>query len=290
MRNEFEIYIKDNYGEVEQHVFNDAFELFEKFSLPNYQEAYLSLVMNSTMDDPQIASDSFKGNVFSDLVMLVGYHGIDVNTHATSESLCELLNGLQVLENYADPAAIVQYINQDGADIDKLADLLTLVTSKHDTYFLNFMNSVKPALLRRLYEMYEAGANNSNTDGDALENEANIARLKKLNEYDYFKLCHGYEMIKAGLPIGMDFVAYAGYIRSLIDEAEPEQAAKELAVILAMSSDGLLLPQQTYQKYSNFFWDDIDKINRVDLALTRVLGLIETAAREESNEANFEQV
>lgn len=289
MRKEFEIYIKDSFGEADQEVLTDALRLFEQFSLPNYQERYISLIMDYSMSDPQQLSDAFKFSMFQDLTMLVNYHGIHVNDHAESADLVALLDGLQVLENYDDAAAIVQYLDQDGSNEDVFADLLTLTTAKHDTYFLNFIASVKPALLKRLKEMYQAGANRSKTDSDDPEVEANVVRLKKLYEYDYFKGCIGYELIQMNVPLGLEFVAYAQFLRPRIEEAEDEQAAKEIVVVLAMSRDGLLLPQQTYQKYSDTFWDDIARISKVDLAITRVLGLIEKAAIEETNEANFSE-
>jgi DNA-binding ferritin-like protein (Dps family) len=288
MRNEFDIYLKDSFGATDQDILADALELFEQYSLPNYQDQYLALILSGVQLDAQSAADNFKLTIFNDLVMLVGFHGIDVNSHATHESLVEILRGLQVLENYEDAAAILQYLDSDGTNVDVLCDLLSLVSAQHDTYYLNIVASVKPALLSRLREMYKVGANASRTESDAPEVTANIVRLRKLYEYDVFKIRKGYEVIQAGVPLGMEFLQYHELMKTCIEDKDAYDTALELVVFLAMSSDGIQNPILTYKTVSEQLFDDLSKITEVDIQLHKVLGLIEQAAMEEKNEENFQ--
>lgn len=287
MRNEFEIFLSDHFGQADQETLGEALELFEAFNLPNYQDVYIGLLMDESRFEPQQLADNFKLNIHNDLVMLIGAHGISVNSQATIEDMTQVLSGLQVLENYEDAAAIIQCLDSIGANEDIAADLFALVTPKHNTHFMNIFAEVKSALLGRLREMYNAGALLSKTDGDHQDIEENVKRLRKLNEYDVFKTRYGFELVQAGVPLGMEFTVYADMARAHLDSVDDKVVALELIVLLAMSEDGVKLPQQTFQKWSQAYYDDQMRITNMDMAVSKLLSDITQAATEEANEANF---
>lgn len=272
MREEIKIFISMFFNEEMQELFTNAFEIFENMDIEDYQDKYNNLIMMADNVDTTTITAKFREAVESDLTSILKQFGIVVTEDTPLEDLCTIIISLDILENYLDSAAIISYSELPGNAEEKFCEFLSLVTVKEATYYLPFIENVDSNLLERIRELHSEKANQSKVDETDEEILAKIVnRMKALASNPNYSNCLGFNLVRLDIPLGSSFAYYAEMTTKVFDGMDFDKLATELVVLLAMSNDGINLPQQVYQKWSHLRFDDITKITKIDLALAKQL-------------------
>ena len=272
-------FITDHFGEGQKELLTESFELFELYDLDGYRDDFVNIIM--TADNTAVDSMVMKFmSIVSDYVMFIIHsHDIRLKEDTPLSVMNEIARGLLVLENFEDSDTMVRMAFNTNESAENLCDLLTLVTDKDATYFMQHIEYVDDSLLKLIVELNKEKANTVDQESITVELlDKNIARLKALALLPEYKQTIGFRLIMDDVPLGLPFDTYAQYGNDTFETTSNDEIAREIIVMLAMSSDGITMPQITFRKWSDSHFSDLNQITQIDIAVNKRLNDLERNA------------
>lgn len=182
--------------------------------------------------------------------------GIEVAPDATLNQIFTVLKGISGLENYEDVATLIQVASIDTDNIERLAQILEIVTLESADNLCCVIDSVSDDLIRGILKLSVTRADNAYEE---LESDNMKRFLMRIRAYREYTQNAGFETLKIweyipSIVMGSDLDVYldSGVFTELIENNNIEKLAIEmygLTLVSAQSEDPLTAIRDVAEKY-----------------------------------------
>lgn len=199
---------------------------FERDDQYDLLDNYLMEIDNIDVYDALSKIYTFHEDILSNIIT---EYGVFLNETSLSEKV-EILEGLLLIEDHEDKEGICEIILNGDDYTFTLSELLSFVTMKDSTYYQEYLGSINPMLLSRIYTEASKYILTEETEDDDKEKRDIVSYLKSIKEDADFSrsLVMGY--IKNGLSI---YLPLSSYLSIFKDELfEKHYTNKDIAINL----------------------------------------------------------
>lgn len=199
---------------------------FERDDQYDLLDNYLMEIDNIDVYDALSKIYAFHEDILSNIIT---EYGVFLNETSLAEKV-EILEGLLLIEDHEDKEGICEIILIGDDYTFTLSELLSFVTMKDSTYYQEYLGSINPMLLSRIYTEASKYILTEETEDDDKEKRDIVSYLKSIKEDADFSrsLVMGY--IKNGLSI---YLPLSSYLSIFKDELfEKHYTNKDIAINL----------------------------------------------------------
>ena len=199
---------------------------FERDDQYDLLDNYLMEIDNIDVYDALSKIYTFHEDILSNIIT---EYGVFLNETSLKEKV-EILEGLLLIEDHEDKESICEIILNGDDYTFTLSELLSFVTMKDSTYYQEYLGSINPMLLSRIYTEASKYILTEETEDDDKEKRDIVSYLKSIKEDADFSrsLVMGY--IKNGLSI---YLPLSSYLSIFKDELfEKHYTNKDIAINL----------------------------------------------------------
>lgn len=199
---------------------------FERDDQYDLLDNYLMEIDNIDVYDALSKIYTFHEDILSNIIT---EYGVFLNETSLKEKV-EILEGLLLIEDHEDKESICEIILNGDDYTFTLSELLSFVTMKDSTYYQEYLGSINPMLLSRIYTEASKYILTEETEDDDKEKREIVSYLKSIKEDADFSrsLVMGY--IKNGLSI---YLPLSSYLSIFKDELfEKHYTNKDIAINL----------------------------------------------------------
>lgn len=199
---------------------------FERDDQYDLLDNYLMEIDNIDVYDALSKIYTFHEDILSNIII---EYGVFLNETSLKEKV-EILEGLLLIEDHEDKESICEIILNGDDYTFTLSELLSFVTMKDSTYYQEYLGSINPMLLSRIYTEASKYILTEETEDDDKEKREIVSYLKSIKENPDFSrsLVMGY--IKNGLSI---YLPLSSYLSIFKDELfEKHYTNKDIAINL----------------------------------------------------------
>lgn len=199
---------------------------FERDDQYDLLDNYLMEIDNIDVYDALSKIYTFHEDILSNIIT---EYGVFLNETSLAEKV-EILEGLLLIEDHEDKESICEIILNGDDYTFTLSELLSFVTMKDSTYYQEYLGSINPMLLSRIYTEASKYILTEETEDDDKEKREIVSYLKSIKEDADFSrsLVIGY--IKNGLSI---YLPLSSYLSIFKDELfEKHYTNKDIAINL----------------------------------------------------------
>ena len=199
---------------------------FERDDQYDLLDNYLMEIDNIDVYDALSKIYTFHEDILSNIIT---EYGVFLNETSLAEKV-EILEGLLLIEDHEDKESICEIILNGDDYTFTLSELLSFVTMKDSTYYQEYLGSINPMLLSRIYTEASKYILTEETKDDDKEKREIVSYLKSIKENPDFSrsLVMGY--IKNGLSI---YLSLSSYLSIFKDELfEKHYTNKDIAINL----------------------------------------------------------
>lgn len=199
---------------------------FERDDQYDLLDNYLMEIDNIDVYDALSKIYTFHEDILSNIIT---EYGVFLNETSLAEKV-EILEGLLLIEDHEDKEGICEIILNGDDYTFTLSELLSFVTMKDSTYYQEYLGSINPMLLSRIYTEASKYILTEETEDDDKEKREIVSYLKSIKEDADFSrsLVMGY--IKNGLSI---YLPLSSYLSIFKDELfEKHYTNKDIAINL----------------------------------------------------------
>lgn len=199
---------------------------FERDDQYDLLDNYLMEIDNIDVYDALSKVYTFHEDILSNIIT---EYGVFLNETSLAEKV-EILEGLLLIEDHEDKESICEIILNGDDYTFTLSELLSFVTMKDSTYYQEYLGSINPMLLSRIYTEASKYILTEETEDDDKEKREIVSYLKSIKEDADFSrsLVMGY--IKNGLSI---YLPLSSYLSIFKDELfEKHYTNKDIAINL----------------------------------------------------------
>ena len=250
---------------------DEAHAVFDEFCLEDYSDIFVQiLMMDDVVDRGQSVQDVYDAT--HDLqVGLLRALGVTVSDEARVDHLSVLLRGLKAIENFHDPAAILQHCELESHPEELLAEVLGLTTGTPAEELLVDIHGVDQPAIQRIVEV--AIAQNE----DQTREDARPDRARYVEAWNHFREFTGSPPVLLerffadGLDVGYPFILYVNMIGPELETLPPGVIAANLVAMALISSDGNGNPRSVISTHIETLLHDLDLITKVTVAANDLL-------------------
>jgi hypothetical protein len=203
----------------------------------------------------------------NNLIYLLDLHAIKVHNDLSIKELADIVNGLLDIDNIENPQQLFQLADEEARPIEKLAIMLSQVTTYPSDQLMHFIEDVSDAFFVRLKEVNQVVLHEDDDE------ELHLVR-ERIHAYRLFEIylssmgatiTHIPNMLRGSAKPGMTFELYA----KLIDGMQPllsmpgKLIARELFAAALISADGYGNPGEVVKAALEQFIPDLKLISEV---------------------------
>lgn len=264
-----------------------AFGLLEELEIPNYSDAFISIMLNEGNCDSSQLIDNFVITLVEMIDELLKLHGIEVIPEATLEFKNKILRGLIDLPDYSNKDEILGILEQQEEETYKFAELMLHVTDLKIFEIYTKVENINPDIFVKLTDLIKSHANKipeAELEQQDIRNKI-ISKLKLIKEFTKYDKAVGFTLVNSNVTLGSDFKQYTQYAQKQFDLLKPEEIAIEAFVLLTMSKEGFEQPLITFRKYSRDLFSDLDMTTKIDIQLNKLIMNLDKYILEKQSKA-----
>lgn len=199
---------------------------FERDDQYDLLDNYLMEIDNIDVYDALSRIYTFHEDILSNIIT---EYGVFLNETSLKEKV-EILEGLLLIEDHEDKESICEIILNGDDYTFTLSELLSFVTMKDSTYYQEYLGSINPMLLSRIYTEASKYILKEETEDDDKEKREIVSYLKSIKEDTDFSRSLVMSYIKNGLSI---YLPLSSYLSIFKDELfEKHYTNKDIAINL----------------------------------------------------------
>lgn len=245
-------------------VLGDSLTLMQKFSVPEYDERLVDIVLLGDTIEKDTIQDLFYANIKNTLLSVIGEHGIRINTDVdvSIAELNEVLFCLMLVQHLEDVSLLDYKVHAFIDNRQKLAELLSLYSRLTLLRALEILGEVDEKLIDALKLMVK----DKEDSGVCLES----MYLSSWNEFSSYTKgidCVGKRLRDTGY-FNMEIKNTLNLCREdvwgsvrLSYSSSPSKAALDVFSLLMLCKDCYQTPLLSYDKYAYMFVETVEQIS-----------------------------
>lgn len=270
MRDDFALFIAENYSPGVQEYINSSFDIFEELEIEEYDLVFSAILMDESPQNESVVN-RFYTQVRENLKKIISEFEVTLIEDAAPDQLLSMAEALVSLPKYSSPVEIMTLIEGENIVEETFCDCLALVSDKTAGEFGSFIEAVPRSFLDRLYT-YFSDRDSTDTEIDiddvgAKDKRELLEKLRAFKVFVKYDEAVGFEMIRGGTDVGYSFDYYTQSIKKHMELKDLSRLAKEIAVILLMAKDTFRNPLAGFSERSNLLFEDINRIAQLDIVL-----------------------
>ena len=246
-------------------------EYFEKDDQYDILDNYLMDVDSIGINDALVRIYNFHLNMLSNIIK---EYGIFLNTEDDILVMIEIIEAMLLLEDHEDKDSICEMIVSGDDYVYTLCELLSFATIKDSVYYQEFIKSVNPMLLSRIYSTAHKWISKEDI-GEDKDNREMIKFLKVAKEDTEFNRSLVMSYIRNGLSLNLPL---SGYISIFKDELfashyTPKDIAINLIILTKISNNEEADIAKVFKEILPMYIEDLNKISTI-ISLIRQLSIV----------------
>lgn len=248
-----------------------AQNLFDRLGMEAHDDAFLEILMCD--DDADSGETMARITDLTDqlLVAVLSQHGIMVTDDATVQDMTAIVTVLLDIPGWEDQHGLLVVAQQPKATIERLAELVEIVSGSAAETTMTLLDSVEASLLCKIASL--CGQNL--IDEDELDSlgfrQARLDEYRKYVDQNQLQNTQLQVMIANGLNAGYPFRLYLDEIGRELEQLPPLVAAQELVGMAVLSSDAHTNPDASILPQLEFLIADPDQRTRVHAAARNLI-------------------
>jgi hypothetical protein len=248
----------------------DAFAVFERAELPNYEDGFVEMLMVGDNADITTTVDKIVHHVLELQNEILQQHEVRLIDSATMATHTLFITALLDIEKYGDIAMLYKTACLNNHPNEVFAEIVALVSHKSADELLPEIESVSMALIGKIKDMCES-VPEPLSEAEAYVRQHYIDNLNKFLDFIGTRELFIVEVIVAGVDPGYTFLTYLNFIGKDLENKTNEKAAHELIAAAIISEDGCHNPSNIIQKNIENYISDLDRITRINIIITDLL-------------------
>jgi hypothetical protein len=279
MQDNFLDFIDNSYSPELSNDLKDSLTIFASYNLEDHALPLTNLLYgHSHLIEVDELKDRFVNIIRSFLIELGKSFTLVFNETASIPDMNTVFNSLLDIEHYLDHDAILRVLELDEIEMEILAALFEHVNNIPTSWTFNVLDSFDKALLVKIKETHTKDTViDQSKEEDKVESKANqVINLRLYRKFINNDNLVCFKLIRRGNVIGLPFKEYVQYIANHLEYAKDEDLANELIGILYMGCDTYNDPILGFREHSEFLFDDLGKISKIDTLLTNTFNKFST--------------
>lgn len=269
----------------------EAFALLDNFDVQDYQEEFISLLMQAGNMHREDLADVFRATVVKWVDFVLKHHMVELTNDCPLRKRVAVLSALYQIQDLQDYTTIAICLESSQDADSKFAFIISELTELTEEEVLEILEHVDPVVLDNLYR-YALSKNGDDETSSYLTDstKAIVEKLVVLEKLNSGRSALGNMLLSNGALPGQRFSNYLPYITGYFDEASKDKSPKELAFdvlsLLCLSADGGEKPLQVFKEFSSQLFSDSVLVTKVDVALLSLVGEFGSFSKAYEHEKN----
>jgi hypothetical protein len=230
-------------------------------------------------EDPSVSVADVEGSLRTIVADLLQSHGVLLND-LDLPYIAGLLKTIMGIPMYGDPVSLLKIVESDSPPECMLAEMTEYFTEYDWTSVCMVIGEVKYTLIEEIREVLKKNID-SMTVNDAMSLDQAEAQFHALEEIrNRTRVVIGertdtilQNMLKEGIPLGLEIDHYIDECRSQLETLEPEDLANELIVLVyGSNTDGGLI-QETIKEQLDAIVGNSGLMTKATIAVESALGV-----------------
>lgn len=261
MNNEIIDYIESNFTQELASEIQTSFNIIYSYEYDGLEQKIIELLANGSYMDYDTLKDNIYQEILNSLYFIIKEHKIKLIDEATLTEINDFLKALLLLQQQEDYQPIIIALESDDEDIDKLADVISIVSNFTKDDVLRLVEDFDTTILNTLKIYIYNKENNINT------NTSNKSIIDNLTLFVAFIKNDFTSSITSSIQLEATIDIYLNYFIDDILESDNDQAAIIILTLLYMSEDSYNRPLEQYRNISSVIYNDLIKINKIETIL-----------------------
>ena len=267
--NEIDIFIRDNYSPEKQHVLLNSFLVIEKYAIEDYSNSFIDILSAFNDNNYEETILNFELLIKNILVDILKEHGFVLSDEASLEEVSIIAEAIIDIQNYDDKESINRFLETDLDDIEKISEILALVSHVSATNIAISINDINPSIFELLKQITTEEAIQDQTDPELTKNV--ISEIKQFKNFVSSDELIGFKLLKNDFKVLSNFDFYNRYLKNYVtDFTNIETVSREFYLVFLMSRESYNNPLNFYRKISDSLNLDIQVITRLNIALNNL--------------------
>jgi hypothetical protein len=247
-----------------------AFALMDSFQLPDYETAFINLLMVEDLEMSQNVQDHFTTILHQKLDELLHAHLIKPMEASHLHEKVGLLTALFNVQHLSDYTSIIHTLEASYDDGERLAEILSHCCELTPLAIENMIDDFNPSILETLKQYVYALEKDNNivlTDQALLERKIiqNLRLFKEFIKNDAKPVTPlGLFMLESDAMVGQDLELYVPFVDAQLKHTDYPKLAVDVFSLLLLTEKGYLNPLGEFKKCSGWLLDDLTAITKVD--------------------------
>jgi len=279
-----ETFIKEQYPPELMAELLRSFKLLDQYNIDTHEDEIMDILMSDDISEPIERYYAVLGSVLTQLKRVMAAHKLKLRDEVTIgqyNDWLEALYTLQGLEQYGD---ISRWLESDLSDEEQLVEIIAYLSSQSTSHLIEQLEDIDEEFMDDLrvfvylQEQKKVIENTATSQDEALI----IRRLKCLQAVLAPETGLGIRLAASGFLPGRPLVVYKGLIGLPWREKDPAVLARDILSLLMLCDEYQEPMSVLYRKYNTLFLNDLDTIQKVDIALLKLSMAFDDAWEEES--------
>jgi hypothetical protein len=255
----------------------EAHESLDLFGVPDYQDAFVQLLMLDDAVDQGETVQNIYDTTFNYQVKVLTLLGVTVSDEVRVDHLTRILRAIHSLEEFEDPEKVLERAKLEYKPEELFAEILASVSATPPEEWLVDIHAVSQRTIEKIIEEASRAVSLQLTD----ETGGVDPRQHYIVEYKSFKTLVEKLNLKAmflmdtffaaGMDVGFPLVIYLNLVGDTFGSLTPTDAAVNLVSMALISTDGCDRPREAIKAHLDHYIHDLDLLTKVDMNVNQIL-------------------
>ncbi|MGI9211239.1 MAG: hypothetical protein ACR2HF_02100 [Methylococcaceae bacterium] len=278
-----ENFIKEQYPPELMAELMRSFKLLDQYNVTAHEDEIMNVLMTDDISEPIERYYTVLGLVLVQLKRVMMAHKLVLRDEVTIgqyNDWLEALYTLQGLEQYGD---IARWLESDLSDEEQLVEIIAYLSSQTTSQLIDQIMEIDEEFMDdlRTFVYVQEQKKVIESTQTVQDEELILRRLKCLQRVLAPETGLGIRLAASGFLPGRPLVVYKGLIGLPWREKDPTVLARDIVSLLMLCDEHQDPMTVLYRKYNTLFLNDLDTIQKVDIAVLKLSLAFEDAWKEE---------
>lgn len=277
-------YIENTFSDNVIGYFNKAFELFNQFEYPDFEDPYMNMLMVYDQVSVEDLQDFFVTTIHSQLDEVLKEHLIECTKETELGQKVEIINFLYLIQDLADYKLVetLLYCSEDDHEI--LAEIISNYSSINKPTAMTIFETINPEFILRLRQ-YVHEKVSSGTIGKYSGAAKNVIIALRLYKKMTNRETVGTLLLERGIQPNQDIESYLPFVKHLLDNLGIEDFAYNYISVLLLNSNNTNSLFNIYTNYLPLFITDNTLAETTKPMILKIISQFNDVVKEHNDQA-----